>query len=101
MKYSFHCLENDENFLVELRKLDGTEAREDNWIFPTKVFSWLILSSPSLIIELENEVYNWFLASYHSFYAKLRTVEPRFSVSKYSVNTRFSVIFLKTKINFV
>ena len=30
MKYSFHCLENDENFLVELRKLDGTEAREDN-----------------------------------------------------------------------
>ena len=29
------------------------------------------------------------------------TVEPRFSVSKYSVNTRFSVIFLKTKMNFV
>ncbi len=29
------------------------------------------------------------------------TVEPRFSVSKYSVNTRFSVIFLETKMNFV
>ena len=29
--------------------------------------------------------------------AKWATVEPRFSVSKYSVKPRFSVIFLKTK----
>ena len=34
--------------------------------------------------------------------AKIQTtVEPRFSVSKYSVNPRFSVIFLRTKMNFV
>ena len=90
MKYSFHCLENDENFLVELRKLDGTEAREDNWIFPTKVFSWLILSSPSLIIELENEVYNWFLASYHTFHAKLRFLKTNRKMALMSSFANFS-----------